>query len=452
MDSSGILSKRSWLVDAANRVLPAAWSAGMLPRPELDDALLLENARTKTGLSDFGDEWFRAPLKVLVAALREEADLNNLGRFGAAGQIAKMLRDRLWTQAWLSEQPEIGRRSLARPVFVVGPMRSGTTRLHRLLAADDRFAHMRMFEAIAPVTEPGRCPGRFDRRRLEARAILGAVHRFNPNTAIIHPTGPLQPEEELGLLVASFWGMKHEAQWNVPGYGAWSVGRDATPAYRHMALLLKLVGWMRGDDDQRPWVLKTPQHMLDLPALTKVFPDARIVFTHRDPQSVVASSSSLVWNQKIIHSDSVDPRTVGREWFDKTHLQIESMRAARRRIPESRRIDVNYEDVDADWQSVMRRIYRFLDMDMAPALPAMQAYVQRTHHSSRLKRHRYSLDAFGLDAGVVKDRFADYVEAFELGARPSPQPRPVRAVPGSTDWTPAAARSRIPARIAAARR
>src|SRR3546814_17652045 len=118
----------------------------------------------------------------------------------------------------------------------------------------------------------------------------------------------MAPEEELGLLVASAWGMKHEAQWRVPAYARWCEEQDATPAYAHMADLLRLTGWLRGEDPAKPWLLKTPQHMLDLPALLRVFPDARIIFTHRDPAAVVGSSCSLAWHQLCRQSAYDAPR------------------------------------------------------------------------------------------------------------------------------------------------
>lgn len=414
MNSQAQLTRRSRLVGAANHLLPALLKARLLADVELDVAELCARATRDTGLDGFGDPWFAGPLAVLVEALREEAALNRLGRFVATGQISKVLRDRLLAEHWLRGHPEIAARAIRSPVIVVGPMRSGTTRIHRLLAADERFAHLRFFETVCPVPAPGFRHGGKDRRPLVAATALGAVRSFNPHTAVIHPTGPYEPEEELGLLVASFWGMKHEAQWHVPGYGRWCEGQDATPAYRHMANLLRLVGWSRGECDTRPWVLKTPQHMLDLPALLRVFPDARIVFAHRAPEAVVGSSCSLVWNQMVIHSDRVDPRGIGREWLRKTELQIESMRAARRDIPESQRIDLRYEDMERDWRGAMRRIYDFLDMDIAPALPAMSAYLEDSERNWNRHRHSYSLEAFGLAAGEVGERFAPYKQAFGL--------------------------------------
>jgi hypothetical protein len=430
MIATAQLSRRSRLVDAANVSLRQLWSLRSNCRPQLDPQALLDGLERQTGLHDFGDPWFLDPLRQLLGALREEASLNELGLFAAVGQLRKVLKDRLFAQAILAQNPHIAGRSLSRPVIVVGPMRSGTTRLHRLLAADVRFAHMRSFETINPVPAPHFRPGMPDRRWIVARLAMGAVHRFNPSTAVIHPSGPFEPEEELGLLVRSIWGMKHEAQWNVPSYGRWAEEQDATPAYCMMATLLRLVGWARGEDDTRPWVLKTPQHMLDLPALLAVFPDARIVFTHREPCAAVGSSCSLVWNQMIIHSDRVDPAAVGREWLRKTEVQISRMREVREAIPPSRRIDVRYADMERDWQGVMQDIYRFLDMDIEPALPGMAQYMASSDRALNRHPHRYSLEAFGLDRHAVSERFEDYSGAFDLGRlRSVPRSRPIEATP-----------------------
>lgn len=434
-----MLSQRSRLVDVANGALPALWKARLLERPVLDADWICERARQETGLSDFGGDWFRGPLDVLVEALREESSLNELGRYGAIGQLKKVLRDRLYAERRFAEHPEIEQRKLDRPVIVVGPMRSGTTRLHRLLAADSRFAHMRFFETICPVPTPGFQRGGKDRRWLTAATLHKAVRMFNPNMANIHPTGPFEPEEELGLLVRSIWGMKHEAQWHVPSYGRWSEEQDATPAYEYMARLLRLLGWARGDDDTRPWVLKTPQHMLDLPALLKVFPDARLIFIHREPEAVVGSSCSLVWNQMIIHSNSVDPHEIGREWLRKTDLQIKRMRRARLQIPESQRIDLRYEDMDSDWRSVMHRVYEFLDMDIEPAIPNMALYHDGAEQEMHRHPHRYALPGFGLDAEEVGEQFRSYTEAFELGEPARSRPRSGESFDFSEGASPALA-------------
>ncbi len=361
-------------------------------------------------------------MEVLLQAVRGEARLNDAGTLAAEKQFHHVLRDRLYAQMWFDRHPEILSRPIPHPVVIVGPMRSGTTRLHRLLAADRRFAHLRSFETISPVPRPdfeevmaGR---RKDFRPKLARRIMTVARLANPRTLSIHPTGPFEPEEELGLLVASMWGMKHDAQWTVPSYGHWCENEDATPAYQHMANLLRLAGWSQQESSLRPWILKTPQHMLDLPSLLRVFPDARLIFTHRDPRQVVASSASLAWNQTIIYSDHAEPKAVGREWLRKTELMTARMMAARRTIPASRMIDVQYEDTDRDWRATMARIYRFLGLEMDSAVPGMKRYVER---SRALKRtpHRYSLAEFGLQEGEVLERLGNYIAHFDVSMEQS---------------------------------
>lgn len=402
------------LLDAGVRV---GRKVGAIAPARLDRAHLLERAVAATGLEDFGDRWFERPLDVLLDSLRSEARLNDVGSLAAEKQFHHVLRDRLYTQMWFDSHPEILARPIPHPVVIVGPMRSGTTRLHRLLAADRRFAYLRSFETISPVPRPGfedvvSGHGSDFRPKLASR-IMKVAHLANPRTLSIHPTGPFEPEEELGLLVASLWGMKHDAQWTVPSYARWCEGEDATPAYRHMADLLRLIGWSQQESSLRPWILKTPQHMLDLPALLRVFPDARLIFTHRDPRQIVGSAASLAWNQTILYSDHVDPVAVGREWLRKTALMIERMTAARRAISPDRMIDVQYDDMDRDWRGTMTRVYRFLGLDMRSAEPGMERYVERSRALKR-RPHRYNLEEFGLTEGEVFERLGDYVRRFDV--------------------------------------
>ena len=409
--------QRTKFIDVAELVVRAGRRLGFVAPERLEKDFLMEEARQATGLSDFGDPWFERPFDVLLKSVHEEAALNPAGSFAAMKQFHHVLRDRLYAQMWFDRHPEILARPLRNPVVIVGPMRSGTTRLHRLLASDQRFAHLRSFETISPVPRPGYedvMAGKAEdfRPKLAAR-ILKVGRLANPRTLSIHPTGPYEPEEELGLLVASFWSMKHDAQWNVPAYADWCLGESAVPAYRHMANLLRLIGWSQGESSLRPFILKTPQHMLDLDALLEVFPDARVIFSHRDPEAIVGSAASLAWNQTIIYSDEADANRVGRQWLEKTGRQVERMRASRKRLPPGRSIDVRYDDMDRDWQATMARVYEFLELDMAPAVAGMEAFIER---SRALKRtpHRYSLAQFGLTQDAVYERLGDYVEAFDI--------------------------------------
>ena len=345
---------RTPFIGLLNAGMRAARKGRVTSPPVLEKEALLDQARAFTGLEDFGDRWFEEPFAVLLDALRSEARLNPAGEWAAMKQFVKVLSDRLWAQRWFDRHREILARPLPRPIVIVGPMRSGTTWLHRLLASDHRFSHLRSFETVSPVPRPEFVPGGPDFRVTLQRRIMRLARLANPNTLAIHPTGPFEPEEELGLLVNSLYSAKHETQWWVPTYGRWTEACDAAPAYGQMARLLKLVAWSQQASSLKPWILKTPQHMLDLPALLKVFPDARLIFTHRDPLSVVGSTASLAWNQTCIYSDHADPAKVGREWLRKTRLMVERAHAARADIAPGRAIDIHYADMERDWRSVMR--------------------------------------------------------------------------------------------------
>jgi hypothetical protein len=403
---------RPRLVRHANRMLPTLWDRRLLPPPDLLEDTLDAQARRATGLSDFGDPWFRAPLRVLLPALRDEARLNAMGRMIAHGSLLKVFKERLWAQALFAAHPEIRARPIEAPVVIVGPMRSGTTRLHRLLASDRRFAHLRLYEAMCPVPWPASFRRRRDPRIAYTARGWRALNWINPANAAVHPTGPLEPDEELGLLENSAWGAQIEAQRRVPSYARWCEAIDATPAYAHMADLLRLIGWFRGTDPASPWVLKTPQHMQDLAALLRVFPDARLIFIHRDPASVVGSAASLAWHQMVVQSDDVDPHWVGAEWLHKTGHRIATTMRVRGGIPPGQQIDVTFDAMNRDWRAVMRRVYAFLDMDITPGLAAMEAYTERAAREHPYAAHRYDLADFGLDADAIHERFADYAARF----------------------------------------
>ena len=415
--------RRTRFIDMLDAGVRAGRKLGLIGPALLEKDALIARAIEETGLTDFGDPWFHEPLDVLLDSVKHEARLNAAGEVSAAATLHHLLRDRLLAQMWFDRHPEILARPVRNPVVIVGPMRSGTTRLHRLLASDRRFAHLRSFETISPVPRPEfeavmNGEGK-DFRPILAKRIMRVARLANPRTLSIHPTGPYEPEEELGLIAASFYGMKFEAQWQVPSYARWCEEQSAVPAYRHMANLLRLIGWSQRESSLRPWILKTPQHMLDLPALLEVFPDARLIFTHRDPKQVVGSAASLAWNQTIIYSDDVRPADIGREWLRKTETMVARMRAARQAIAPDRMIDVQYEDMERDWQGTMHRIYRFLALDMEPAVPGMQAYMDRAAASKRAPHH-YSLAAFGLRTGMIDERFAEYVAAFAIPGETAP--------------------------------
>ncbi len=386
--------KRPLAHRAATAALEAAWRSGLVPDPPLAPEALTAAAMKRTGLGDFGEGW-RGPFEALLRALDEEAGLNAIGRTIASGQISTILRCRLRAHACWQSHPEILDRPLVPPIVILGHMRSGTTRLQRLLACDPWFLNSRFFETFDPIPPAG-----LDLRRARSRLVLAALHAFNPDLAAIHPTSPGAPEEQYGLLAFSFYGAQFDAQWRVPGFTRFWRKRDRMPVYAEFRRLLQTIGWSRGDEPGRPWLLKAPQFMEDLEPLLAIFPGARLLRLHRDPAAIVGSSASLVWNQRIVQSDAVDRNMIGQECLERTKVRESAVSDFLARRPELPRLDIDYADMDADWRREVRRIYDFLDRRLDPQVEARME--RQLAGGGKWRSHRYRLADFGLSETQVR--------------------------------------------------
>lgn len=376
----------------AARALERAWTSGLLPRPVLTPEALLAAALRGADPAALGpDQAWREPFERLLRSLRDEAALNPLGLSMAHGQIVMLLRARMRAARLWQARPGILERELAPPIVVLGQMRSGTTRVHRLLACDPRFAFTRASETLTPVPMAGRA--------LRARAVLAALRLLNPETLRIHPTSPGAPEEEFGWLAFGFGAAQCEAQWRIPAFTRWWEAADKAALYRAFKALLRTNAWARGENPTKPWILKMPHYMEDLDALLDAFPGARLVCLERDMAKVVASSASLVWNQMRIQSDAVDAAWIGAEWLRKTRRRqrvFEEVLAARSNVP---RITVRYDAIDRDWRTEMRRVYDFLGLDLPERVERRMATFLAG--ARRHLGHDYSLEQFGLSCEAL---------------------------------------------------
>lgn len=386
---------------AINGLLDRSWSRGWLSRPTLDADALLARARRVTGLADAGgDTGWQQRLEVLTAALEQQAALTPLGRTIAHGQLVAALANRLRAHALWRRHPEIMSVPLRAPVIVLGQMRSGSTRMQRLLACDPRLACTRFFESWNPLPRNTL----FDDRRLRTWIGLRLAGLINPAFAAIHPTGVAAPDEEIGLHSVAIFGSAFEAQWRVPAFAAHVETSDATPAYREVARLLRTMLWLRRDGAARPLILKVPQMTQDLDAVLRVFPDARLVCLHRDPAAIVASSASLAYNQMRCQSDDVDRAWIGREWLRKTALRHARTAAVRARasVPQ---VDVAYDAIEADWEGEMARVYRTLQLPLTRDVRTRMADYVAGSRGDGTTPHAYHLEEYGLTPAEVAAAF-----------------------------------------------
>lgn len=380
---------------------------------DLSEESVVAAARAAAGLTDFGDEAFREPLRRLLAALDGEARLTPAGRAAQRQRVVDLLVNRLRAEDCFRRHPEIADEVLGAPLVIVGLPRTGTTLLHRTIAADPDVHAVLWWECRHPAPPPDGVPDdRVARAEAEVCAMLEAV----PALAAMHPLEATAPDEEILLLEHTFHSTTPEASANVASYGAWLETQDQRPAYRALRRWLQLLQWQkrrRGSRASR-WVLKTPHHLGFADLLLAEFPDARIVQTHRDPVESIPSLASMIVALWRLASDAVDPREVGRQWSAKMAAALARCLAVRDHHPD-RFVDVWFRDAVDDPVGAARRVYAAAGLAPTPAAEAaMRRYVATNPREGR-PPHRYTLEEFGLTRAGIERDFAAYRERFIVG-------------------------------------
>ena len=386
---------RAPIVDRLARFLDVGWQRGWMPPPPIDpDELRRRGAKNFTAADELSGRTredcadFAARLEKLCASIDDEAQLNPVGRAFAYGLLTRAIHQRYALGAFWRRNPEVLTTPLAPPIIVVGQMRSGTTRLHRLLAADPAHSATRFCDSWHPV------PEKPDFRPLRGGFKLFIARQLDPWIDMLHPFGAARADEELGWLASALDHSAYEAQWRIPSYVAFSEARDPTPVYREFARLLRTDIAQHGHQD-RPRVLKVPQFSEDLAALLAQFPDARVVVARRGSNDTLRSSISLVANQMVIQSDHVDLAWIEREWQRKIALRENRMEAALASFT-GPVAEIDFDRLGDDWRAEIREVYARLDIDLsAAAIAAMTAEMDRNTDGPH-KRHAEQLREFAL--------------------------------------------------------
>lgn len=414
MDTKPSTDYHSPGVSEFNRNAHAAQQAGA-PQIDLSEQALIAEAQKETGLTRFVDESFFPAMRTLLASIEAEANLNPFGRFIAKSRTIRSLKNRLWADACFEAHPEIRQRKIADPIIIVGPHRSGTTRLQHMLASDTRLQHLSTWEGINPAPRLGQPDLGRAARHEEARLSLAGRESVYPGAYIAHPMDADWPEEEMLLLNQSFCGFAPLGLYNVPTYYQWFLNADKSDGYRYMADLMRLISWSRGEPEGKRWILKNPQHMLDLDTLLKTFPDAKLVFTQRDPLKTVGSMMSLTWFYAVQHTDLPCRANIRDVWLDFCEQMARRCMKVRESIPASQQIDVYYEEMNRDWRATMARVYAFSGMTFTPqAQQAMAAWLERSEKEKRHGEHRYSFEEFGITDGEVDARMKFVRERYAI--------------------------------------
>lgn len=395
-----------------NRAGSALGKLGIRPwslRPEV----LLERARRRSGLADFGDPWFRDPLERLTGALESDAALSTLGRMIAQGDLVRLLENRLHLVDTLQHNPEIEAAPVRAPIFVLGLPRTGTTILHELLAQDPANRVPMTWEVMHPWPPPERATFDSDPRIARLDKHLAGVDRLIPGFQKMHPMGATLPQECVAITAHDFASMIFSTTHRVRGYQAWLEGADLRPVYVSHRRWLQYFQWKCAAER---WVLKSPGHLWSLDALLSIYPDARIVQTHRDPLRVVASLASLAALLRSMSSDDVDPRAIGAEWAPRLAAGLDAaMRTLdAAALPPERVFHIQFREFIGREIDTVRALYTHFGLDLRPEAEERMRRFLAANPRDKHGAHQYTLAATGLDAATERRRFAAYVERYRI--------------------------------------
>ena len=363
-----------------------------------------------TGLTDFGAGDFRERLEVWLTDVNADTDLTEFGRAAIFRICVRFAATRLKTVRMLTDHPEVAAETIVEPIIVIGLPRSGTTHLVNLLAADPRRRSLPYWEACEPVPEDGFSGGADDPRRVRCEAGWAATRTLLPLMELMHPLEPDHIHEDLELQGPDFSSYYPEWLFRAHRWREYYARHDQTPHYEYLKTMLKMLQWLRGP---KQWVLKTPQHLEQIPALLSVFPDARVVMTQRDPVATIQSAVTMSAYTGRLRYHHVDVDELFEQW---TTRMEDLLRAAVRDgdlIPVGQRFDVAFHDLGADDVQVITHLYDTFGIALPQAVEKNIRAYSRAHRRGAAGRVVYDLQTdFGVDPDKLRDRFSFYFDAF----------------------------------------
>ncbi len=383
--------------------------ATVAPECPLDADVLHTKAAAETGLADFGDDDYRERLDVYLTALQEIPGMHPAGVVNFHAQLLQWLKNRLLLTDLLTRHPQINDIDLLPPVVIAGLPRTGTTHLHNLLAAAPTFRTMPYWESNEPFPLPSEAGIDPDPRRTRMDVAVQVIDVVMPRFRLMHEMTTDHVHEEIQLLANDLSTMLFETLGHVPRWRDYYMAHDQTSHYEYMRTQLKAMQFLRGG---RRWLLKSPQHLEQLPVLDKVFPDVFVIFTHRDPTPVTLSMLAMLTYSARMHCSPVPVNEIAATWVDRLASMLGALVRDRDTIAPQRSVDVRFDEFMADENAVAEEVYRKADEQLDDEARAAIAGYLAGHQRGRHGAVATSPEMFGLDERALREPFAPYVERF----------------------------------------
>ena len=391
-------------------------------RSALDEDLLRRRAESDTGLGDWGQGFHEEGLSRLLAAGREGSGLSLVSQLALSAAVAAALRNWLHLVAARRESPAHLTVPLQRPMIIMSMPRAGTTLLHHLLARHPDARFLPMWLGSCPLPPPSRAVwqagGPVAQRRRTERTVA-ALYAVSPAIATIHPYGADLPTECSHLLTPTFQSNQWAA-WPVNAFLEWMVDQPP-PDYAHYRdPLLLLQAALPGTG----WALKSPGHFVHPRAIYEAVPEALFIHIHRDPARVFPSLNSMMACHHMMEAPVLDFQRTSNLLQRAYRGGTDRFLALRRDVGQRRFIDVAYLRLKSDPLGVAREVIEAAglrwDDEVSESLEAELTRAAAARARAPTRRHRYPLEQYGLSPALLRDRYADYIEAFDIAAETGP--------------------------------
>ncbi|HEX2940510.1 MAG TPA: sulfotransferase [Rhodopila sp.] len=385
---------------------------GFLRRPIEPDSLI-GIARRQTGLTDFGDSSFVGPLARLLHALSTESQLSVVGRSATRWDVIRFLSNLLLIQDSFTRLPGIAAEQIRQPIFITGLPRSGTTFLHRLMLTDPANRAPAVWETIFPSPTAGTREQRIARVDKQLKAFSWLAPEF-PS---LHPMNATSPQECSEITAHVFRSLRFDTTYHIPSYRAWLDADVAhhLPAYRFHKRFLQFL--QHHDGKESRWVLKCPEHLFALPVIRAVYPDARLVFVHRDPLKVLLSQAQLTEVLRRPFTRHVDALSLGpletRRWLSGAQRMIDAGESAG--FSESI-CHVHHMDLISDPVSTVEGVYRHFSLPFESTTAAAIESFVAAKPKGGYGEHHYTFESHSLDEARERAQFRPYMVHFGIAA------------------------------------
>jgi len=352
-------------------------------------------------------------LRKLVYSINNESGANPFGSLAVKGLIERLLYGRYMIEKEMASKPWIEEQKIEQPVFIIGMPRTGTTILHAMIHEDPNHRSPLAWECLLPY--PAATPETYhhNAQLSTIEKEFSQLFKLVPDFKRKHYMEADAPQECLGITALDFNSFQFSAQLYLPSYMNWFFEESdmlGTMRFHKRFLQYLQSGGVKGER----WLLKTPVHLMRLPELFEVNPDARIIMTHREPSAIVSSTSSLITSVRTLYSDNEDPNVSGREQLETWSKYFDRFIESRKRLnKEDQIIDLKFEEFVKDQVGLARQIYDHFGWELSEDTVKKFLEFLRNNPKDKHGKHEYRLDDFGLEEDEVNRLFSTYLDFYK---------------------------------------